>query len=71
MYEFKAEKSFQENLEFFCHVILADVFLCENQIVDIVDYLNTSSVESILVDEITEYFQARLDAIRAGKPYKF
>ncbi len=59
MYEFNPSVPFNDNIRYFMHIVLKNVWLSNDDLDDVVDYLKWYSEEDSLADDMLKYLSIR------------
>ncbi len=59
MYEFNLSVPFNDNIRYFMYIVLNNVWLSNDDLDDVVDYLKWYSDSDPLADDMLEYFSIR------------
>ena len=62
MYEFNKDAEFNENLAYFLHVVLNEVYLTKGEFEGRLQYTDQFANNITLADDLTEYFRKRLSS---------
>ena len=60
MYWFNKDAEFNDNLAYFLHVVLNEVYLTKEEIEERLRYTDQFANNNPLADDLTEYFRKRL-----------